>query len=684
MVSSQTTIHIPKDADIARVVEIITNASAKRIFLVLPENSHLAERVLNFQILKRESESMQKELIIVSGDPRLQGLANKAGLQAHQMMEEFASGEGGILSPAPELSQEEPPAEEDGSGGAGVVEEDISALQEEKESEPVHLAPKKVSDIIPRLSHTHRTRPPSGQDIGAQKDGGLLIPIHIIKRKSPRVREEKQYAPVPDAHPHTLAPGPAVDDFDTTAKRYLKKFTPSFSDPEKKKRAVFEVKEFPPDQTGIHVPPALPPGGFGTRIMGLLRFPGRLFVLILMSPLLLARGMGRAARRFMGGGALIIFLLVVLAAAGVVAYQALPKVEIDLYPHVENVAVHITLQAETTRVQVDDKKYLIGGQVLEEQFAYEQEFSTTGQEQIEEYATGTIRVFNEYSSAPQTLVENTRFVSNDGLIFRTSQTLVIPGAQIQEGRIIASSTAVSVRAAEPGEKYNIGSSTFSIPGFAGTPKFTGFYGKSDQPMEGGYKGTAQIATKQDLEKAQEALKAAVSGRAADALRAKIPSGYILAPDGLVEEIPNLTLSVEEGDRAEKFQGSILTIARALVMRQADLDAVIDGYFTYEYAAIQGVQLLPSREITYLFSNRNFGDGKFTIELVVKQALGGRIDIDSIRSAIQGNTEEQLRAYFAAYPGLDRAEIRFWPFWVHEVPSNEERVFVEVKYESSGE
>src|SRR3989338_653097 len=107
MASSQITIHISKDADLAHVVEMITNASAKRIFLVLPENSHIAERILNFQILKRESEVAHKELIIVSADPRLQGLANKAGLQAHQMMEEFASGEGGVLSPTPELPQDD-------------------------------------------------------------------------------------------------------------------------------------------------------------------------------------------------------------------------------------------------------------------------------------------------------------------------------------------------------------------------------------------------------------------------------------------------------------------------------------------------------------------------------------------------------------------------------------------------
>jgi len=93
-------------------------------------------------------------------------------------------------------------------------------------------------------------------------------------------------------------------------------------------------------------------------------------------------------------------------------------------------------------------------------------------------ATGIITIYNTYSSSPQTLVKTTRFVSEGGKLFRTTKTIVVPGADASSGKIVPGSTTVEVIASEPGNEYNIGPSTFSIPGFKGTPKYLAFYGES--------------------------------------------------------------------------------------------------------------------------------------------------------------------------------------------------------------
>ena len=100
-------------------------------------------------------------------------------------------------------------------------------------------------------------------------------------------------------------------------------------------------------------------------------------------------------------------------------------------------------------------------------------------------ASGTITAFNEYGSEPQLLVASTRFLSSNGKIFRTTKDVYIPGANIIDDEIIPSSIDVEVVANYLGAEYNIGQSDFTIPGFKGTVKYAGFYGKSDTAMSGG-------------------------------------------------------------------------------------------------------------------------------------------------------------------------------------------------------
>ena len=108
-------------------------------------------------------------------------------------------------------------------------------------------------------------------------------------------------------------------------------------------------------------------------------------------------------------------------------------------------------------------------------------------------AFGTITVFNGYSSEPQLLIASTRFLSSNERIFRTTKNIDIPGAQLNDDEIIPSSISVEIVADYLGAEYNIGPSDFTIPGFKGSPKYQGFYGKSSTAMSGGSSDTIEDA-----------------------------------------------------------------------------------------------------------------------------------------------------------------------------------------------
>ena len=50
-----------------------------------------------------------------------------------------------------------------------------------------------------------------------------------------------------------------------------------------------------------------------------------------------------------------------------------------------------------------------------------------GKEHVEERASGTVEVFNEYSPTSVRLIKNTRFATPNGLVFRVPASVVIPG-----------------------------------------------------------------------------------------------------------------------------------------------------------------------------------------------------------------------------------------------------------------
>ena len=48
-------------------------------------------------------------------------------------------------------------------------------------------------------------------------------------------------------------------------------------------------------------------------------------------------------------------------------------------------------------------------------------YSATGKKRMTEKAGGEITVYNEYSSSPQKIVANTRFLSKDGKLFKGNE-----------------------------------------------------------------------------------------------------------------------------------------------------------------------------------------------------------------------------------------------------------------------
>ena len=373
----------------------------------------------------------------------------------------------------------------------------------------------------------------------------------------------------------------------------------------------------------------------------------------------------------------VLFILCVLGLLAYVVYFILPRVQVAITPKKENVKFEkeITIDKNVNSVDLEAKK--IPGQFFQVESMQTKEFPTTGEKEVEEKASGKIIVYNQYSSSSQTLVKTTRFKSSDGKIFRLTATTTIPGATIEEGKIIASSKEVEVIADEAGEAYNIGPADFTIPGFEGTPKYTAFYGKSTEAMTGGAKGKMKVATADDISGATQIVTLELKDKVSKEFQGKIPKDLKSLEDSQDLEVVESKSSLKADQPGEKFTVSVKIKASGLAFKEQDALYYIQRSVGDEISGDKAL-LLSTIKINYLISKLDLSQGKATYDCSVEAEAVPNIDEQKIKNDLVGKNESEVRKYLSSLPEIDSAKVVFWPFWVKKVPNNKDRIKVLTK------
>src|SRR3989344_3183569 len=189
----------------------------------------------------------------------------------------------------------------------------------------------------------------------------------------------------------------------------------------------------------------------------------------------------------------------------------------------------------------------------------------TGEEKVSERASGKIVIYNNYSTASQRLITNTRFQTTDGLIFRVASPVVVPGMKKQGTEVTPGSIEAEVFADETGEKYNIGLTDFEIPGFRGSPQFGKIFARSKTPMSGGFEGTRPTADPQAVEGARKTLREALQKELTAQSHSEKPEGFLLH-DNLV--FVTFTSKPDTGDGSSMTLTEEATLHGVLIESQS--------------------------------------------------------------------------------------------------------------------
>ena len=369
-------------------------------------------------------------------------------------------------------------------------------------------------------------------------------------------------------------------------------------------------------------------------------------------------------------------LLLGLGAYLVIA--VLPRAEIVLVPKTVEWAYTNTIGASTKIADIDPANRQIPVAVFSEKKSNAFSFPATGSEKsIERKATGVVTIYNEYSVNSQPLVAGTRVETPDGKIFHLDARVVVPGAtKSTGGELIPSSIDANVTADKAGETYNISPvSKFTIPGFEGTPKYDAFYAESKAPMTGGFIGEGKYPTTDDIK--------AAKANAEDQMKGVVESFLVtqVVPEGfkVIESSRKFAITKETVNEAVDDQGNFSVYIEA----EGGVDALKEEHVLKLMTAL--AQQVNGDQYQIRNDTLTYGDiavdaktGAISLPIDFKGTFWKPISVDDFKRSIFGKDENELKSFIFSSTNIEKADVSLWPLWVKRVPSDPDRVKVELK------
>lgn len=293
----------------------------------------------------------------------------------------------------------------------------------------------------------------------------------------------------------------------------------------------------------------------------------------------------------------------------------------------------------------------------------------TGSTEVSQRASGKIMIYNNFSTAPQKLLEETRFEAPDGKIYKTAKgnPVTVPG--ITNGK--PGQLEVTVYAAEPGQEYNKDLTDFTVPGFKGSPKYDKLYARSTGSIQGGFVGVRSSLPDDE----QARLTAEIGEELGDRLKAEAllqkTDEFIILDQTSKVAISEPSIIPAENNPLQAMLSLTGTYSTILVNKD-------------ELAGRLAARLIPTYNGEPI-SIKNINELQFAVELAAGQDLQSlekvtvgitgtpvfvfKVPEAELKQELLGITRKGAQNVLARYPSIDSARLIIKPFWRMKAPQD---------------
>ncbi len=366
------------------------------------------------------------------------------------------------------------------------------------------------------------------------------------------------------------------------------------------------------------------------------------------------------------GVVVFIFAVLVLFIFGMFFHSASVKISLK----------HVDVPLDNTEFLASvDNPETIPFQVMsisEEQYV---DLVPTGEKEVSIKASGTITIYNEYSSKSQILIKNTRFQSPDGKIYRIDKQVVVPGTITIAGKQTPGTVDALVSADASGPDYNTDSARMTIPGFKGTPRYTKFYAKTKTAISGGAKGVQKVVSDEDMRQARETLSSSLTQKLLERALAEHPKGTVLFPNAVFYTFSE---STQNSGNSVKFniKGTIQSVlfdsfalGRKIAEDPRGVEKIDDE-----------VEIQNIKDLTFAWKKPTSSapDPTETISFLLSGNARAvwAFDAETLKAKLAGQKKTEFNELLKTFSGVSRGTPVISPFWKNFFPENPDKIYIE--------
>ncbi|MDO8584471.1 MAG: hypothetical protein Q7R83_04825, partial [bacterium] len=350
------------------------------------------------------------------------------------------------------------------------------------------------------------------------------------------------------------------------------------------------------------------------------------------------------------------------------------RITIFVKHKVEEVSLRdIAVVFDTAAVKVMIPQKMIPAEKLSFSKTVTREFTATGKDDTPTRSRGTVKITNSFSSAPQSLVAGTRFLTPEGVLFRLVKSVIVPGAQVVQGELTPQSIDAEVAADAAGPESNLaGQIPLTIPGFKGTPKYEGFSALASKGLSGGSRGMSVAITKSDLKRAEEQTTKAVFDELKDEIARTIPAGFVSPEELRMVEIARVEAPTA-GAHQEKFIVVATATGRALVFRPEDGEALA-GAFALDAAEDKNQEVVEgSARMTYRARNVDFIKGRADVAISGTVQTKAVVSHTELASLVAGKKQGPIGDALRSRSEVSAFTLSFFPPWRSRAPGDTAKI-----------
>lgn len=348
----------------------------------------------------------------------------------------------------------------------------------------------------------------------------------------------------------------------------------------------------------------------------------------------------------------------------------------------------VTIVPKTARVALDDS-YIARKDNLPNELQFEvmtlqkkmsKQLEATETESSEAKASGKIVIYNNFSTAPQRLIINTRFESDKGLTYKIPESIIVPGLKMVAGKKVPGSIETPIFADQSGEKYNMKISDlkgdFKIPGFKGDKKYNFFYARLKTDITGGSSGPNKKVPDKILSEARNELRANIKSELLKEAYATKPQSSVLFVDANYIDYVSLPDSPLSGNKVDINESATFY---GIIFNQAKLSSYIAKKELPGYDE-SPVDLVLDENVSVSVSTNSkikpWESDTLNLSLKGGANLVWTYDKTILQKSLIGQRKNDLKRVLSSYPGIKemRAEIR--PYWKQSFPNKLEKIKIE--------